>query len=137
MLAKRVIPCLDVSHGRVVKGMRFLELRDAGDPINYARMYEAQGADELVILDIAASSNGEGTLASLIEQVSEECFTPLTVGGGIRSIADVRVLLLAGADKVSVNTSAILSPNLIREIASEFGSQCVTVAIDVQREPGF
>ncbi|MFZ4774736.1 MAG: imidazole glycerol phosphate synthase subunit HisF, partial [Terrimicrobiaceae bacterium] len=133
MLAKRIIPCLDVTAGRVVKGTKFLELRDAGDPVECAKMYDRQGADELVFLDITASSDGRATMVSVVEQTAEQCFMPLTVGGGIRAVEDFRTMLRAGADKVSVNTSALERPELIREAASTFGSQCVVVAIDAKR----
>jgi cyclase len=133
MLCKRVIPCLDVTDGRVVKGTKFLDLRDAGDPVECAKLYDAQGADELVFLDITASSDDRATMVSVVERTAAECFMPLTVGGGIRTIEDVRAMLLAGADKVSVNTAAIQRPELIREAADAFGSQCVVVAIDAKR----
>ena len=137
MLAKRVIPCLDVTDGRVVKGTKFLNLRDAGDPVECAKMYDAQGADELVFLDITASSDGRATMVSVVERTAEQCFMPLTVGGGIRSVEDFRVMLRAGADKVSVNTSALQRPELITEGAEAFGSQCVVVAVDAKRDgPG-
>jgi len=137
MLAKRIIPCLDVTDGRVVKGTKFLELRDAGDPVECARMYDDQGADELVFLDITASSDGRATMVSVVEKTAEQCFMPLTVGGGIRAVDDFRTMLRAGADKVSVNTSALHRPSLIREGADAFGSQCVVVAIDAKRDgPG-
>jgi cyclase len=137
MLAKRVIPCLDVTDGRVVKGTKFLNLRDAGDPVECAKMYDAQGADELVFLDITASSDGRATMVSVVERTAEQCFMPLTVGGGIRSVEDFRIMLRAGADKVSVNTSALQRPELIHEGAEAFGSQCVVVAVDAKRDgPG-
>jgi len=137
MLAKRVIPCLDVTGGRVVKGTQFLALRDAGDPVECAKMYDRQGADELVFLDITASSDGRETMVPVIERTAAECFMPLTVGGGIRAVEDFRTMLRAGADKVSVNTSALQRPELIREAADAFGSQCVVVAIDAKRDgPG-
>ena len=137
MLAKRVIPCLDVTDGRVVKGTKFLNLRDAGDPVECAKMYDAQGADELVFLDITASSDGRATMVSVVERTAEQCFMPLTVGGGIRSVEDFRIMLRAGADKVSVNTSALQRPELITEGAEAFGSQCVVVAVDAKRDgPG-
>lgn len=135
MLAKRVIPCLDVTNGRVVKGTQFLELRDAGDPVECAKAYDAQGADELVFLDITASSDGRATMVDVVERTAAQCFMPLTVGGGIRSVEDFRTMLLAGADKVSVNTAAIHRPELIAEAAKAFGSQCVVVAIDAKRDP--
>jgi cyclase len=137
MLAKRIIPCLDVTNGRVVKGTRFLDLRDAGDPVECARAYDAQGADELVFLDITASSDNRATMVDVVARTAEQCFMPLTVGGGIRTVEDFRTMLLAGADKVSINTSAINSPLLVSEAAEAFGSQCVVVAIDAKRDgPG-
>ena len=137
MLAKRIIPCLDVTDGRVVKGTKFLDLRDAGDPVACAKIYDRQGADELVFLDITASSDGRATMVSVVERTAEQCFMPLTVGGGIRAVEDFRTMLRAGADKVSVNTSALQRPELIREAALAFGSQCVVVAIDAKRDrPG-
>ena len=137
MLAKRIIPCLDVTDGRVVKGTKFLDLRDAGDPVECAKAYDAQGADELVFLDITASSDGRATMVDVVEKTAEQCFMPLTVGGGIRTVEDFRTMLLAGADKVSVNTSAIKTPLLVSEAAEAFGSQCVVVAIDAKRDgPG-
>jgi cyclase len=137
MLAKRVIPCLDVTDGRVVKGTKFLNLRDAGDPVECAKMYDRQGADELVFLDITASSDGRATMVSVVERTAEQCFMPLTVGGGIRAVEDFRTMLRAGADKVSVNTSALQRPELISEAAEAFGSQCVVVAVDAKRDgPG-
>ena len=137
MLAKRVIPCLDVTDGRVVKGTKFLNLRDAGDPVECAKMYDRQGADELVFLDITASSDGRATMVSVVERTAEQCFMPLTVGGGIRAVEDFRTMLRAGADKVSVNTSALQRPELITEAAEAFGSQCVVVAVDAKRDgPG-
>ncbi|MDX2080719.1 MAG: imidazole glycerol phosphate synthase subunit HisF [Terrimicrobiaceae bacterium] len=137
MLAKRIIPCLDVTGGRVVKGTKFLELRDAGDPVECAKEYDRQGADELVFLDITASSDGRETMVGVVERTAEQCFMPLTVGGGIRTVEDFRTMLRAGADKVSVNTSALNRPELIAEAANQFGSQCVVVAIDAKREaPG-
>jgi cyclase len=137
MLSKRVIPCLDVTDGRVVKGTKFLDLRDAGDPVECAKEYDRQGADELVFLDITASSSGRATMVSVVTRTAEQCFMPLTVGGGIRTVEDFRAMLRAGADKVSVNTSALQRPELIREGARAFGSQCVVVAIDAKRDgPG-
>ena len=133
MLAKRIIPCLDVTDGRVVKGTKFLNLRDAGDPVECAKAYDAQGADELVFLDITASSDGRATMIDVVARTAEQCFMPLTVGGGIREVADMRAMLLAGADKVSVNTAAIHDPDLVRAGAEAFGSQCVVVAIDAKR----
>lgn len=136
MLAKRIIPCLDVTAGRVVKGVSFVELRDAGDPVEIARRYDEQGADELTFLDITASSDDRGILFRIIEQVAAQVFIPLTVGGGVRSVQDVRDLLNAGADKVSINTSAVKNPQLVHDAASRFGSQCIVVAIDAKRVPG-
>lgn len=135
MLAKRIIPCLDVAGGRVVKGMKFLDLRDAGDPVECAKAYDAQGADELVFLDITASSDNRATMVDLAARTASECFMPLTVGGGIRTVEDMKVMLRAGADKVSVNTAAIQRPGLVREGAERFGSQCIVVAIDARRRP--
>jgi cyclase len=133
MLAKRIIPCLDVTEGRVVKGTRFLQLRDAGDPVECAKEYNRQGADELVFLDITASSDHRKTMIDVVERTANECFMPLTVGGGIRSVADVRDMLLAGADKVSINTAAIQKPALISDAAHMFGVQCIVVAIDAKK----
>lgn len=133
MLAKRIIPCLDVTGGRVVKGTKFLDLRDAGDPVECAAVYDRQGADELVFLDITASSDGRETMVDVVRRTAERCFMPLTVGGGIRAVDDFRTMLLAGADKVSVNTSAISDPDLISRAAEVCGSQCVVVAIDAKR----
>jgi len=135
MLTKRIIPCLDVTAGRVVKGTKFLELRDAGDPVECAKAYDAQGADELVFLDITASSDNRATMVDVVERTASECFMPLTVGGGIRTVDDMRTMLNAGADKVSINTSALQRPALIREGAERFGSQCIVVAIDARRRP--
>ena len=132
-LAKRIIPCLDVTNGRVVKGVNFLELRDAGDPVEIARRYDEQGADELTFLDITASSDNRGLILNIIEQVASQVFIPLTVGGGVREVDDVRRLLNAGADKVSINTSAILNPKLVAEAADRYGSQCIVVAIDAKQ----
>ena len=132
MLAKRIIPCLDVTAGRVVKGTKFLNLRDAGDPVECAKLYDAQGADELVFLDITASSDDRATMVDVVARTAEQCFMPLTVGGGIRTVEDFRTMLLAGADKVSVNTAAIKTPQLISDAAENFGSQCVVVAIDAK-----
>jgi cyclase len=132
-LAKRIIPCLDVTDGRVVKGVNFLELRDAGDPVEIAKRYDDQGADELTFLDITASSDNRGLLLEIIEQVASQVFIPLTVGGGVREVDDVRRLLNAGADKVSINTSAVLNPQLVADAASRFGSQCIVVAIDAKQ----
>ena len=135
MLAKRIIPCLDVTEGRVVKGTKFLQLRDAGDPVECAKEYNRQGADELVFLDITATSDHRRTMIDVVERTAEECFMPLTVGGGIRALADVRDMLLAGADKVSMNTAAIQRPELISEAAEAFGVQCIVVAIDAKKQP--
>ena len=136
MLTKRIIPCLDVKDGRVVKGKSFIELRDAGDPVELARFYYKESADELVFLDITATPEGRDTMADVVERISEKVFMPLTVGGGLRSINDMRRMLLAGADKVSINTAAVLTPSLIRESADKFGSQCIVVAIDTKRVDG-
>ncbi len=133
MLAKRIIPCLDVTGGRVVKGTNFVALKDAGDPIEIAARYEHQGADELTFLDITASSDKRGLLLQVIEQVAAQIFIPLTVGGGVRAVADVRALLNAGADKVSINTSAVENPQLVADAAARFGSQCIVVAIDAKQ----
>ncbi len=133
MLTKRIIPCLDVTGGRVVKGTRFLNLRDAGDPVECAMAYNDQGADELVFLDITASSDNRATMVDVVERTAEQCFMPLTVGGGIRVVEDIRTMLNAGADKVSLNTAAIQRPELIAEAAEAFGSQCVVAAIDAKR----
>lgn len=133
MLAKRIIPCLDVKDGRVVKGVRFVELRDAGDPVEAARAYEAQGADELTFLDITASHEDRNTMVDIVSAVAKQVFMPLTVGGGIRTVADMRRMLLAGADKVSVNTAAIANPDVITEGARLFGNQCIVLAIDARR----
>ena len=133
MLAKRIIPCLDVTAGRVVKGVSFVELRDAGDPVEIARRYDEQGADELTFLDITASSDDRGIIFRIIEQVAEQVFIPLTVGGGVREVQDVRNLLNAGADKVSINTSAVLNPQLVADAAGRYGSQCIVVAIDAKQ----
>ncbi len=132
MLAKRIIPCLDVTDGRVVKGTRFVDLRDAGDPVESAMAYNEQGADELVFLDITASSDGRATMVDVVERTASQCFMPVTVGGGIRSVDDVRTMLHAGADKVSINTAAIHDPELIDRSADAFGSQCIVVAIDAK-----
>ena len=132
-LAKRISPCLDVTHGRVVKGVNFVELRDAGDPVEIARRYDEQGADELTFLDITASSDNRGLIFHIIEEVASQVFIPLTVGGGVRAVEDVRHLLNAGADKVSINTSAVTNPQLVADASSRFGSQCIVVAIDAKR----
>ncbi len=137
MLTKRIIPCLDVTAGRVVKGVRFLELRDAGDPVEIARRYDEQGADELTFLDITASSDDRDIILHVIEAVADQVFIPLTVGGGVRAVEDVRRLLNAGADKISINTAAIQTPRLVAEAAGRFGSQCIVVAIDAKADgPG-
>ena len=133
MLTKRIIPCLDVKDGRVVKGTSFVQLRDAGDPVELASFYYKEGADELAFLDITATPEGRDTVVEVVERISEEVFMPLTVGGGLHSIGDMRRMLVAGADKVSINTAAVLKPNLIRESADKFGSQCIVVAIDAKR----
>jgi cyclase len=133
MLAKRIIPCLDVTGGRVVKGVHFVNLRDAGDPVELARRYNDQGADELVFLDITASSDARDIMADVVARTARQVFIPLTVGGGIRSIADARKILLSGADKVSVNTAAVRCPDLIHELSEEFGAQAVVLAIDAKR----
>jgi cyclase len=133
MLAKRIIPCLDVTGGRVVKGVNFVGLRDAGDPVELAERYNAQGADELVFLDITASSDARDTMADVVARTARRVFIPLTVGGGIRSVGDARKILLSGADKVSVNTAAVRRPDLIRELSEEFGAQAVVLAIDARR----
>jgi cyclase len=133
MLAKRIIPCLDIKDGRVVKGVNFVNLRDAGDPVEQARLYDEQGADELVFLDISATHEGRKTTLELVSRVAETVFMPLTVGGGIREVDDMRNLLLAGADKVSVNSAAVKRPELLSEGASRFGAQCIVLAIDARR----
>ncbi len=133
MLAKRIIPCLDVDHGRVVKGVRFVGLRDAGDPVEAGRRYSEAGADELVFLDITASADDRDTLLHVVEAVAEQVFIPFTVGGGVRSVADVRRLLVAGADKVSINSAAVQRPQLVAEAAQQFGNQCIVVAIDAKQ----
>ena len=133
MLAKRIIPCLDIKDGRVVKGVNFVNLRDAGDPVEQARLYDEQGADELVFLDISATHEGRQTTLELVSRVAESVFMPLTVGGGIRMVDDMRNLLLAGADKVSVNSAAVKTPELLSEGASRFGAQCIVLAIDARR----
>ena len=135
-LAKRIIPCLDVKDGRVVKGVHFQNLVDAGDPVAAAKTYDEQGADELVFLDISASCDGRGTMVDVVRRTAREVFIPLTVGGGIRSVGDIRELLLAGADKTSLNTAAVLDPELLREGAERFGSQCIVLAIDAKKLPG-
>ncbi|MFN3613285.1 MAG: imidazole glycerol phosphate synthase subunit HisF [Rubrimonas sp.] len=132
MLKARVIPCLDVKDGRVVKGVNFVDLRDAGDPVEQAAVYDAAGADELCFLDITASHENRGTILEIAHRTAERCFMPLTVGGGVRTIEDIRALLLAGADKVSINTAAVKDPEFVRAAARKFGSQCVVVAIDAK-----
>jgi imidazole glycerol-phosphate synthase subunit HisF len=135
-LAKRIIPCLDVDAGRVVKGIKFLGLRDAGDPVEVAQRYDSQGADELAFLDITASSEERDTILHIVERVASQVFIPLTVGGGVRGVDDVRRLLICGADKVSINTAAVLNPGVVEEAAARFGSQCIVVAIDAKRADG-
>jgi imidazole glycerol-phosphate synthase subunit HisF len=132
MLKMRVIPCLDVKDGRVVKGVNFIDLVDAGDPVAQARFYDREGADELCFLDITASAENRDTLYDVVRRTAEECFMPLTVGGGVRTIEDIRKLLLAGADKVSINTAAVIRPEFVREAAQKFGSQCIVTAIDAK-----
>ena len=134
MLSVRIIPCLDVRDGRVVKGVNFVNLVDAGDPVEQAKTYENQGADELVFLDITASSDNRAIMRDVVERTAGECFMPLTVGGGLRTLEDIRLMLNAGADKVSLNTSAITNPNLVSEASAKFGNQCIVVAIDAKRE---
>ncbi len=132
-LAKRIIPCLDVDNGRVVKGVRFVEIRDAGDPVENARRYNLEGADELTFLDITASSDDRETMVHVVEDVAKEVFIPLTVGGGIRELTDIRRMLNAGADKVSINTAAVFNPEFVAAAADKFGSQCIVVAVDAKR----
>lgn len=134
MLAKRIIPCLDVNAGRVVKGVNFVNLRDAGDPVEIAKKYNDEGADEITFLDITASSDARGLILDIIERVAEQVFIPLTVGGGVREVNDVRRLLNAGADKISINTSAVTNPQLVKEAADKFGSQAIVVAIDARKK---
>lgn len=134
MLAKRIIPCLDIKNGRVVKGIRFLNLRDAGDPVEQARIYDAAGADELVFLDISATNEGRATTIEIVQRVADVVFMPLVVGGGIRSVEDMRQLLLAGADKVSINSAAVRHPSLLSDGANRFGAQCIVLAIDACRK---
>jgi imidazole glycerol-phosphate synthase subunit HisF len=136
MLTTRVIPCLDVKNGRVVKGVNFEGLRDAGNPVELAKLYNDQGADELCFLDITASSENRGIILDVVRQTAECCFMPLTVGGGVRTVADVRRLLLAGADKVSFNSAAVANPDVINEAANKFGNQCIVVAIDAKAKAG-
>ena len=135
-LAKRIIPCLDVDAGRVVKGVKFVEIRDAGDPVEVARRYNEEGADEITFLDITASSDERETMVHVVEQVASEVFIPLTVGGGIRKVEDVRRMLMAGADKVAINTAAVFNPEFVREASDRFGSQCIVVAIDAKQVSG-
>lgn len=132
-LAKRIIPCLDVENGRVVKGVKFLDIRDAGDPVEVARRYDEQGADEITFLDITASHEGRDTMVHTVERMASQVFIPLTVGGGVRTCDDIRTLLNAGADKVSINTAAVFNPEFVKEAADRFGSQCIVVAIDAKR----
>ena len=136
MLAKRIIPCLDVDNGRVVKGVKFVDIRDAGDPVEVARRYDREGADEITFLDITASSDIRETIVHVVEQVASEVFIPLTVGGGIRTVDDVRRMLNAGADKVGINTAAVFNPEFVKEATERFGSQCIVVAIDAKRVSG-
>jgi len=136
VLAKRIIPCLDVKDGRVVKGVHFVNLRDAGDPVENARLYNTEGADELVFLDISATPEGQATTVEMVRQVAGEVFMPFTVGGGVRTVEDVRALLLAGADKVSINTAAVRYPQLLTAAAKRFGSQCIVIAVDAKRVAG-
>ncbi|MGC7880242.1 imidazole glycerol phosphate synthase subunit HisF, partial [Desulforudis sp. 1190] len=137
MLAKRIIPCLDVTGGRVVKGVNFVDLRDAGDPVELAAFYDREGADEVVFLDITASSDGRDIMLDVVHRTAEEVFIPFTVGGGLRSVEDIRLMLAAGADKISLNTAAVKNPSLVAEGAEKFGAQCIVVAIDAkQTAPG-
>ena len=137
MLKSRLIPCLDVDKGRVVKGTQFVGLKDAGDPVELARIYDAEGADELCFLDITASHEARGTLLDVVQRTAEQCFVPLTVGGGVRTVDDMRALLLAGADKVALNTAALKNPDVVRQGAEKFGAQCIVVALDAkQTAPG-
>jgi len=135
-LAKRIIPCLDVDNGRVVKGVQFVDIRDAGDPVEVARRYDSEGADEITFLDITASSDDRETIVHVVEEVANEVFIPLTVGGGIRTLDDVRRMLNAGADKVAINTAAVFNPEFVREASSSVGSQCIVVAIDAKKVSG-
>jgi cyclase len=135
VLNRRIIPCLDVNAGRVVKGIKFQQLRDAGDPVQCAKAYDAQGADELVFLDITASSDNRAIMHDVVAATAEQCFMPLTVGGGLRSVSDIEAMLKSGADKVSLNTAAIKDPNLIQAASDRFGAQCIVLAIDAKREP--
>ena len=132
-LAKRIIPCLDVDNGRVVKGVQFVDIRDAGDPVEVARRYDLEGADELTFLDITATSDNRDTMVHVVEQVASEVFIPLTVGGGIRKVEDIRTMLNAGADKVGINSAAVFNPEFVKEAAEKFGSQCIVVAIDAKK----
>lgn len=132
-LAKRIIPCLDVDNGRVVKGVKFVDIRDAGDPVEVARRYDEQGADEITFLDITASSDDRETMVHMVEEVASQVFIPLTVGGGIRKVEDIRIMLNAGADKVGINTAAVFNPEFVKEAAEKFGSQCIVVAIDAKK----
>jgi cyclase len=132
-LAKRIIPCLDVDNGRVVKGVQFVDIRDAGDPVEVAKRYDLQGADEITFLDITATHHNRGTMVEVVEQVASQVFIPLTVGGGIRTVEDIRRMLNAGADKVGINSAAVTNPEFVREAAQRFGSQCIVVAIDAKR----
>ncbi|SVE01982.1 uncharacterized protein METZ01_LOCUS454836, partial [marine metagenome] len=133
VLKIRIIPCLDVDNGRVVKGVNFLDLVDAGDPVEQATIYDAEGADELCFLDITASHEHRDTIFDVVARTAEKCFMPVTVGGGVRTLGDIRKLLMAGADKVSINTAAIANPNFVKDAAGKFGSQCIVVAIDAKR----
>jgi len=135
-LAKRIIPCLDVDNGRVVKGVQFVDIRDAGDPVEVAKRYDQQGADEITFLDITATHHNRGTMVEVVEQVASQVFIPLTVGGGIRTVDDIRRMLNAGADKVGINSAAVTNPEFVREAAQRFGSQCIVVAIDAKRVSG-
>ena len=135
-LAKRIIPCLDVDNGRVVKGVKFVDIRDAGDPVEISRRYDAQGADEITFLDITASAHNRDTMVHVVERMAEQVFIPLTVGGGIRSVEDVRRMLNAGADKVSINTAAVADPALIQRAADHFGAQCIVIAVDAKQVQG-
>lgn len=135
-LAKRIIPCLDVDNGRVVKGVQFVDIRDAGDPVEVARRYDEQGADEITFLDITATSDNRETMVHLVEEVASQVFIPLTVGGGIRTVEDIRTMLNAGADKIGINSAAVFNPEFVKEAAAKFGSQCIVVAIDAKKVSG-
>jgi cyclase len=135
-LAKRIIPCLDVADGRVVKGVQFVDIRDAGDPVEVARRYDEQGADEITFLDITATSDNRETMVHMVEQVASQVFIPLTVGGGIRKVEDIRTMLNAGADKVGINSAAVFNPEFVKEAAEKFGSQCIVIAIDAKKVSG-